>query len=797
MKDSLTSTKIHKNATKSLLDEQNVANESVGMPKPQHLGKDENQEQVAYPISPVLNLELYNFENVAEIEVSTEHKEPSDDEISESQEEGVDEDENINDGNQNDDSSQQSENSSENSESDQSSKEQKSEQEENANDSIGLALKNELISLNRFINDDLNILIIVVKQKLLEILFNYSIKLEEAIDQHQNSILHWVIEEGCFLGTIDALLKLYCERSVSLSLTNIFGMTPLDIAIKHKRYSVIELLMSYGVEIDIDEIQTNAVLNELQSKPLERIVQFQFNVTEPQHFGNAKSFCDSIIKNNKRALTMAVSLGGDNMLQSAIKFGFIEPDLVYLIDLYKNADLINTPSEKGKTPLMTAVEKDDLLAVNFLIHNGADVNFRMQNGICVLDRAFESKRDGVFLLLYELADEDSITDDMHARYCLLTEQLRRQPARLIQPPSKVEINQFIRNNLEMGVIENPLVPQIDNSISQAHASLWVNMHPQMLRPLAKKLVDKILRIDFSTFSNQLRECTEGFNKFLRENKISEYIVVLPHESGKSNDWVFSLALPHLIKLPAEVRLDNNVENENDNNKNLTVLFVDDASYSGSQMKEMIDEVMPKISKNASSVRIFCIIPFVTNKAVQLIQRNHDVHFGSYQIIPKAKKFFTEDERQILTKNNVNKYNDDDTRTVNWDEITLCYFQHKIPDYKSTFEVILREGRLINKADCCQQFIPFTIEPYKKSKSVSTEMLLKFLNGGYENGLPKLPKIADDNRDVASPKMDEGMSRKKAITFLKEMRDNIKKDQRSVLNNTQTNPKSSQQPLLAK
>ncbi len=194
---------------------------------------------------------------------------------------------------------------------------------------------------------------------------------------------------------------------------------------------------------------------------------------------------------------------------------------------------------------------------------------------------------------------------------------------------------------------------MSNRISAAHAEHWINSHPSALRPLAQKIIDNIIHIDFEMFKSQLAECAKSL-KLPRD-----YILVLPEEEDKSNPWVFSHALPYLSHLPFKVLKPSEIPAflENQEEGRFDLLFVDDAAFSGTQTKCLVDTAASHFS-GTHQVHIHFLIPFMTKRAHELLHRHQEAQFGAFSTIKGIAKLFFEHEKQILQDHNVNSTDQD-------------------------------------------------------------------------------------------------------------------------------------------
>lgn len=425
----------------------------------------------------------------------------------------------------------------------------------------------------------------------------------------------------------------------------------------------------------------------------------------------------------------------------AITRGFIKPDLKKILHLYSGLE--EPKNCWGHTPLISAITSQNISAVKLLLKRGANVNEKDNSGTSVLQQAYAGINNQIFALIYKKADKSLRTKEMKNRYRQI-KNIQQRSHRLVnylRKPSELALVRFCQKYEEFELVIDPPKPRFDNAISQGQAALWIDSHPSELQDLARKIVDNITHVSFRKFKAQLKSCVEDFNNQLLSYPIKEqgYILVVPELCEKSNPWVFSHALRYFNTMPEDVVRINDLSSyfENyDKDKQINLLFMDDASYSGTQMKYDVDLANQAANDGNLSIKVHCLIPFMTKRAHELLSAHNDTFFGNFEIILAVKHLFDQSEKEILQENNINSSDEITCRHINWPEMTLTYFEHKIADWKSTFTAILKEGRTIDSYDCKVPFIPLTIEPYKKNISLPIRLALALRGDHYEQGLPK-------------------------------------------------------------
>ncbi|MBS0290016.1 MAG: ankyrin repeat domain-containing protein [Proteobacteria bacterium] len=575
-----------------------------------------------------------------------------------------------------------------------------------------------------------------IKDKLYEFIVLTGFDIASPINKLDHNLLVWAVSNGTTVEFLDVVLEIYRCRGLTVEEVFENNISLLGFAVKNGLEKKAQLLCYYGA--DPNYTIENGITcvppydsNELniQPKSLEQINEFQNKLADAINFGNVRAVVDEFINTN--AISKPIDDEKNTLLHKAIHIGVIKPDLNYILKSYLKENLIDIKNAMEETPLMFAVIYQDISATKLLLKNKANPNSQDKLNKSILQFAFEGKSDAIFSLIYQQADKKSHTNEMIARYekiiALKKPVPRVNPLQELPNNNIQKLSEFCKEYNADGITLKPCVPTIDNAIDKKQASYWVESHPPKFQPLAKKIIDNIQYTNFPSFLEQLKKSVTSFNDKIASSHNTKYILVLPDENNKSNPWVFSHALPFLEILPSYVVREDELAGlfRESQDKNFNLLFVDDAAYSGTQTKASIDYCSSVATRHDKDINIFCIIPFMTKRAHELLNRHNEVFISHHIEIPSIKKLFTPDEQQLLQENNVNSTNPIETIYLNWPELTLAYFQHKIADWKSTFVGILKEGRTIHDINRKIQFIPLTIEPYKKDISIPREMLLSY------------------------------------------------------------------------
>lgn len=286
---------------------------------------------------------------------------------------------------------------------------------------------------------------------------------------------------------------------------------------------------------------------------------------------------------------------------------------------------------------------------------------------------------------------------------------------LIKKP--IQSSEWLEKNLPEDYKNYPIelkppVPTVNCAIDHKKAEKWVGAHIIDSRLLARKVIQATVYRSFKKFENNLAFGVRSFNISLaslpEENR--NYILVLPFRRSKSNTWITNLALKFLAKPPAKILFLDEVKEffaDHKNNAIQHILLLDDASYSGKQIRD--DVLSPLRYDIPESINIHVVIPFMTKIALARIEHLNNITIHRYERMLTIGELghlgmFSRQEMDYLNKHQRGKYEATNR--------TLTYFDHSIADDYSTLHGILRWGNSIEGGFTHEQFIPAVIPPYK-------------------------------------------------------------------------------------
>ena len=525
-------------------------------------------------------------------------------------------------------------------------------------------------------------------------------------------------------------------------------------------------------EINIPSLYNNIVFTR---KPLLDLMNFEEEISYAAHYGTLIETLNKWINTKKlKSCHQHLTIKGDTLLHYIIELNVTEEELSYVVNLYKiNNFNLDVKNVLGETPLYSAIRYNDKKAIELLINSGADPFISIivnSQPISIIEQAIKILNDESYKVFYTACIKKNIFKNSKLDFlALMNDRIQNIYSKLSEIPDnsilthrlmsskEVDYQTLINPLCQFSITDEPKEPIIDNQIDRLEIEKWMSAHTGDYYTIASKIAHHIDYVSFESFINQLKLTFKDFfnqlNRYSSRNK--SFCIVLPSEYEKSNAWVVSLALKYnlLDYMPYTITDVDNLEDIfSDNLNQYNLLFIDDASYSGCQMhNEQLNYVSREIGalfeNEAHKVKYHLVIPYMTDRAIKTIQRTMDVYISAHQRIETIsdKVIFTEEELNILKANQVNNAPNtprDSAYTFIPNELTLFYFQHKIPDAKSSLWGIFALGRTIQAPYRLIPFIKDTIEPYKNKFAINYDKLTTLILNQNQPNVRLLPPLSE-------------------------------------------------------
>jgi hypothetical protein len=224
----------------------------------------------------------------------------------------------------------------------------------------------------------------------------------------------------------------------------------------------------------------------------------------------------------------------------------------------------------------------------------------------------------------------------------------------------------------------PYLKPISNPPNRMHLKAWAeHQNTPMLRQIAHKIIEHINHISFETFLSQLRVTVADFH----EKTNGEPYVILIAEAqqdkvadGCSDTWVVELAreAAGLRRPEAILTQANCTAYFKGHPRYQHVLVLDDAAYSGTQKQRDMDSFF--FLPYTDRLQIYMGLVYASAMAVEKM-REFGLTLLKHGHIASIMDAFTRQERRYIQALDLGFLKQ---------SITLTYFDHRYPDFMSTY-----------------------------------------------------------------------------------------------------------------
>jgi len=181
-----------------------------------------------------------------------------------------------------------------------------------------------------------------------------------------------------------------------------FVYSPLVIAVEREDASLVRLLISYGVDVNLHSSST------------------------PRQRRDSSPLWLAAARNNREILEMLLEAGADincrsgNKSNTALHVAAFRQDISWVRYLLSQGANINTQDDAGQTPLLYIwIRGTDDTTLSTLLDAGADTNIPDNKGQSVLQRAASSQRNYLIPLLISFGAKVSLISDYELRrHCI-------------------------------------------------------------------------------------------------------------------------------------------------------------------------------------------------------------------------------------------------------------------------------------------------------------------------------------------------------------------------------------------
>jgi superfamily II DNA or RNA helicase len=241
-------------------------------------------------------------------------------------------------------------------------------------------------------------------------------------------------------------------------------------------------------------------------------------------------------------------------------------------------------------------------------------------------------------------------------------------------------------------INNDFIIPMDHSLNKKQVEKYINACDLETRQFLRKLFDNTLHVSFENFIKQLNKNLKHLIS-LTDNKKKLLFFIRDEFKIKSNYWIF-IYIKNYFKINHPEYVLDLIDNLNNCDDNDYIILLDDCIYSGTQMGDII---LNLLNINNKQLNFYLLCSYITSIGLNIIKFNYienssivnncNLIINNYVINPTIiQDVLTEPEIEIFKKYLL--YN-------GIDKLSLIYFDHKLADTISTITYIY-SGFVLNK-----------------------------------------------------------------------------------------------------
>ena len=259
---------------------------------------------------------------------------------------------------------------------------------------------------------------------------------------------------------------------------------------------------------------------------------------------------------------------------------------------------------------------------------------------------------------------------------------------------------------------------------------WLAKCDNNIKDIAEEFLNITQYISNDVFDDYLLRALKEMLDYYDKNNIIYLQFFIPKDSfDKSNYWIIKKLVKFLEDNDKYLIFIN--DDLNTFNSNYPIIIADDASYSGTQISNYIEDYI-----NLNKYKLFILIPFISKIAIENIKSyDNDIKFiekNRYELKPLTELMENEKIKLLFSyygNSNITQY--------------PIYFNHKVADSYSSFPLIYSYGIMPNQKNkeiiinCKMKLIPLK----KRFDELDRIIFLNNCNNNYPNS---------NNYDINNP-----------------------------------------------
>ena len=221
-------------------------------------------------------------------------------------------------------------------------------------------------------------------------------------------------------------------------------------------------------------------------------------------------------------------------------------------------------------------------------------------------------------------------------------------------------------------------------INKKNLLLWLDNCDKSIKSIANEFILKTTYISYALFIKYYKKAINEMLSILKTNSLQFFVI--SEDENKSSFWIMQIIRKYVNTKKYNITV---VTNISDINKDIPVIIPDDASYSGSQIYNLLE------SFENNKYDIFILIPFISNTAIDIIKSGFNEYNidGSLYFLNNAK-YIMKPIYELMSEEKIQKLFIYYTTSPNVREYPI-YFDHKVADNYSSFPLIYTYGIIPN------------------------------------------------------------------------------------------------------
>ena len=223
-------------------------------------------------------------------------------------------------------------------------------------------------------------------------------------------------------------------------------------------------------------------------------------------------------------------------------------------------------------------------------------------------------------------------------------------------------------------------------INKTNQLLWLDKCDKSVKSIANEFMLKTTHISFSLFIKYYKKAISEMLSILKPTTLQFFVT--SEDEHKSSYWIMQIIRKYVNTKKYNIQIVKNVAGIN---PDIPVIIPDDASYSGSQIYNLLELFENK------NFDIFILIPFISNTAIDLIKNATNEYniTGTLYFLDKSL-YIMKPVYELMSKEKIEAlfiYYTVNPKNVREYPI---YFDHKVADNYSSFPLIYTYGIIPNE-----------------------------------------------------------------------------------------------------